>query len=300
MNNGHLDSFLLYIKNEKRFSRHTIISYRNDIRQLLHFLDDVYNSPDLTDLSHQHLRSWMVQLHESGKSARTINRKISSIRSFFNFLKREGHISKNPAARLITPKIGKRLPVFVQEKNLARLFDAFVPEKFEDYRDHLILEVLYNTGMRRSELIGLKDKSINFSRQEVKVLGKGNKERLIPLSDDLLKKINRYLELRNEYFNDKYLLSYLFVTNKGKKLYPKLVYNIAIKFISSVSSIERRSPHTLRHSFATHLMNGGADLNAVKELLGHANLAATQVYTHNSIEKLKEVYRIAHPHASGG
>lgn len=298
MNIEHLESFLSYLKNEKRYSGHTIVSYRNDVRQFIKFLVDVYDGPQLSDLSHQHLRSWMVHLHEDGQSARTINRKISSIRSFFNYLKREGQISKNPAARIITPKIGKRLPNFVQEKNLARLFDAIVPDDFEECRDRLILEVLYNTGMRRSELIELKDSSINISRQEIKVLGKGNKERLIPISRELIRKITRYTDLRNQYFGNNKMSSYLFLTNKGKKLYPKLVYNIAVKYVSTVSSVEQRSPHTLRHSFATHLMNGGADLNAVKELLGHSNLAATQVYTHNSIEKLKEIYSFAHPRAS--
>ncbi len=297
MNENNITSFLSYLKFEKRYSAHTITAYQKDLQQFSDFLIHSYDRPELISISHIHVRSWMVKLLESNIGARSINRKISTLRSFFNFLKREGLIDRNPCLKIITPKIGKKLPHFVQEKNLAKLFDALIPDDFEELRNRLIIELMYCTGMRRSELIGLKDKNLDFAANSIKILGKGNKERVLPLSERIIDKIQRYVQFRQEFHKDRKMDDYLFLTGKGRKLYPKYVYNLVFKYLSTVSSIEKRSPHVLRHSFATHLMNGGANLNAVKELLGHANLSATQIYTHNSIEKLKEIYRFAHPRA---
>jgi integrase/recombinase XerC len=204
-------------------------------------------------------------------------------------------VQKNPTLKIVTPKIAKKLPEFVQEKNMASIFDNILDGEFEDFRNRLIIEFFYSTGIRRIELINISDNDIDRANRVVKVLGKGNKERIIPLSDDFLSKIDKYLSLRDDYFDNELPSETLFVTNKGSKMYPKLVYNIVKSYLSTVTTAEKKSPHILRHTFATHMMNQGADLNAVKELLGHANLAATQIYTHNSIEKLKEVYKKAHP-----
>jgi len=270
-----------------------LTSYKNDINQFDVFIKGQFGSLTLTQVLHIHIRSWMVFLSEKKTTARTINRKISSLRSFYNFLKREGLIQKNPTLKIITPKIGKRLPSFVQEENIEDLFDTIPCLDFEEQRNRFLIELMYSTGIRRSELIGIQDSSFDISNQTLKVLGKGNKERLIPISGRLIDKFDHYRALRDKTLEERE--NFTFLTNKGKKLYPKLVYNIVKAYLSTVTTIDKRSPHTLRHSFATHLMNGGADLNAVKELLGHANLAATQVYTHNSIEKLKEVYKRTHP-----
>ena len=298
MNETLIRQFENYLCHEKRYSDRTVQAYVADLFQFRNFISNQYGEIPVVQVSHMHLRSWMVQLHNDGVSARTINRKISCMRSFFNYLKRERMIERNPCLKLIAPKVSKKLPAFIQENVIHNLFDVIIPDDFSEVRSRLVLEVLYMTGMRRSELIQLKDTDFDLIRMQVKVIGKGNKERLLPFSEGLKKKLLRYLELRNREFKDTHLEGYLFVTDKGMQLYPKWVYNIAVKYLSTVTTSSKKSPHTLRHSFATHLMNGGADLNAVKELLGHANLAATQVYTHNSIEKLKEIYRFAHPKAA--
>lgn len=287
--------FIDYLKLEKRYSKHTITSYLNDINQYRTFLNHFYPDIDLLKCTHMHIRSWMVNLVENQISSRSINRKLSTLRSFYNFLRKSNSEIKNPTLKIVAPKVAKKLPEFVQEKKLELLFDDILEGSFEDLRNRLIIEIFYVTGMRRIELINLVDQDIDESNKVLKVLGKGNKERLLPLSEKLIIKINRYQEAKSEHFGDKLLDDSLFLTDKGKKMYPKLIYNIVKKYLATVTTIDKKSPHVLRHSFATHLMNGGADLNAVKELLGHANLAATQVYTHNSIEKLKAVYQKAHP-----
>lgn len=294
-----LKEFSNYLEFEKRYSKHTLKSYHNDILQFADFMDTQYEGLDTIMISHLHIRSWMVNLVELKISARSINRKVSALRSFFNFLKREAYVEKNPTLKIVTPKIGKRLPSFIQEENIEKLFDTICTGDFEDSRNRTLIELMYLTGIRRIELIDLKDSSIDWSNRTIKVLGKGNKERIIPITNPLIEKIGAYQELRDKEFEIKASNRHLFLTSKGKKMYPKLVYNIVKAYLSTVTTIKKRSPHVLRHSFATHLMNGGADLNAVKELLGHANLAATQVYTHNSIEKLKEIYKKTHPKADG-
>ncbi len=290
-----LIKFLDYLQYEKRYSSHTITSYKNDISQFAFFIAKTYSDAPMKDIGHNHIRSWMVELVGNNISAKSINRKISSLRSFYNYLLKQGVVSKNPTLKIVTPKIPKRLPEFVQEKNIEQVFDNIIDGDFEDFRNRLIIEFFYSTGIRRVELINIKDNDIDTSACSIKVLGKGNKERIIPLSQSLLRRIEKYQELRSAFFEDRQFSDNLFVTAKGAQMYPKFVYNIVKKYLSAVTTSSKRSPHILRHTFATHMMNGGADLNAVKELLGHANLAATQIYTHNSIEKLKEVYKKAHP-----
>ena len=228
---------------------------------------------------------------------RSINRKLSTLKTYFKFLKRRKEIQENPMLKVIAPKVGKRLPVVVKEVELENLFEKInFGEGYAAVRDEMVMEMLYSTGMRRSELINLTPNDLDFFNDQVKVLGKGNKERLIPFARPLADRLKNYLEIRKDEF-ELGATGSLFLTAKGKKMYPKLVYNLVKKYLSQITTVEQRSPHVLRHSFATHLSNNGADLNAIKELLGHSSLAATQVYTHNSIEKLKRVYQQAHPKA---
>lgn len=240
------------------------------------------------------IRSWMVHLKEKGLSSRSVNRKLSALRSWYKFLLRNKRVSQNPLSRIVPPKSGKRLPVYVERPAIDRLlYQIDFPETFEGQTERLVIELLYNTGIRRSELVQLKTNDINWSAANLKVLGKGNKERIIPLSQDILNKLRAYRKEKEKLAE--YDREYLLVTPKGKKVYPQYIYRIVKKWLGLVTTLDKKSPHILRHSFATHLTNNGADLNAVKELLGHASLAATQVYTHNSIERLKAIYDQAHP-----
>ncbi len=289
-----LMSFLQYLKGEKRYSTHTIAAYKTDISQCLQFLKTSFEIEEPSAVRHQFLRSWMVELLEIGIGARSINRKISALRAFFNYLKKQGRVSNNPTSKIIAPKVPKRLPQYLQEKEIDALLDAeaFEPD-FSGQRDRMLLLLLYHTGLRRAELIHLDTRDIDRQRMNIRVLGKGGKERLIPFGPNLLREIDAYLALRYQTFHTN--SGPLCLTNEGNKMTPKIVYSIVKKHLQRVSTISMKSPHALRHSFATHLSNNGAELNAIKELLGHANLAATQVYTHNTIEKLKEIYRLAHP-----
>ncbi|THU32942.1 integrase [Niastella caeni] len=292
-----IQPFLDYLKFEKRYSPHTILAYEEDLRQLFTFLNEQFNmqAPALSEISATFIRSWLASLKESKNSARTINRKISSLKSFFKYYLRTGQLEQSPMTTIISPKTPKRLPVYVEQKDTNTLFQHVeFPDTWEGKTDHLILAIFYNTGMRLSELVNLKESQVNTAANVIKVLGKGNKERVIPVSPALIKEINEYMVLKcsaTELPNRVYLL----VNDKGRKLYTKYVYLAVKKYLSVVTTIDKKSPHVLRHTFATHLTNNGADLNAVKELLGHSSLAATQIYTHNSIEKLKEVYKKAHP-----
>ena len=265
------------------------------MKQFNLYIKAIYSQIEWESVTHIHIRSWMVDLVENKLTAKSINRKVSTLRSFFNFLHRQTIVDSNPTAKVITPKIPKRLPSFILESQIEKLFDTIPLNNFEDTRNRLIIELIYSTGMRRSELIKLKDLDVDSSNKMIKVLGKGSKERYIPLASKMIDKLKAWTTLRNAYFADKPCDDALFLTSKGKVFYPKALYNIVTSYLSTVTTAEKKSPHILRHSFATHLMNKGADLNAVKELLGHSSLAATQVYTHNSIEKLKEVYKKAHP-----
>lgn len=293
-----LQLFTDYLEHERRYSPHTINSYRTDLTQFIVFCQDQYEIEQITAIRHPIVRSWIVTLLEKGISSKSINRKISSLRTFYNFLKRRKLIEMNPMQKIVAPKIPKRLPAFIKEQEIADLFDTLNEDaQYSEFRDRMIVELLYTAGLRRAELISIHLKSISFSDAYLKVLGKGGKERIIPLSEPFLKKLNRLIELRDLQFPESDV-SNLFVTNSGKPIYPKFVYNVVVKLLATVTTSDKKSPHILRHSFATHLTNNGADINAIKELMGHSNLAATQIYTHNSIKKLQDVYKKSHPKAS--
>ncbi|GGG95807.1 tyrosine-type recombinase/integrase [Pedobacter zeae] len=291
-----LESFITYLTHEKRYSQHTVTSYQTDLDQFEEFLKA--SGLDFSEVKHTHLRSYLVELMEEGHSENTVNRKISALRSFYKFLHRSGKIDQNPSALIKAPKIPKRLPVFVEAQKMDHLLDSahYFDESFPSVRDHLVIELLFGTGMRLTELLQLKDSDIDVYSGTIKVLGKRNKERIIPVNKQLINQVNNYIELKKiQNFNNN--LRILIVTNTGAAGYPKLIYRIVTSYLNYISTNEKKSPHVLRHSYATSLLNAGADLNAIKELLGHASLAATQVYTHNSIERLKTIYKQAHPKA---
>ncbi|MBS0011476.1 MAG: tyrosine-type recombinase/integrase [Bacteroidales bacterium] len=292
------ESFLDYLRFEKHYSQHTVRSYKNDIGQFFLFIDMHKGSDRPDDISQADVRSWMVHMLDSGYSAVSVHRKISSLRAFFRFNMREGALQANPVENIILPKRRKRLPVFVEEASLDRLLDTYdFGEGYSGVRDHTIIEILYTTGMRKAELIGLRIDDVDLESSTLRVLGKRNKQRIIPLLDSFCLNLEKYIGIRNENFPG-HGADWLFLTDRGKKLYDKFVYNTVKRYLNMVSTIEKKSPHVLRHTFATHMLNHGADLNSVKEMLGHANLSATQVYTHNTFEKLKQVYKQAHPRAN--
>lgn len=290
-------SFLDYLKFEKRYSVHTLVSYEGDLRDFFDFLELTYGPTALPDITYTMIRSWLAGLKENGLSSKSINRKISSLKSFFKYHLRLGAIRQAPTANVISPKVKKRLPVFVKESETEALMKTVstVSEDWKSLNGKLIILLFYATGMRLSELIGLKESQLDAARGQVKVLGKGNKERIIPVSPSLLRDLLGYQQLKRKEFETP--ADTLLVTEKGKKLYPKYAYLLVRAHLETAGTLDKKSPHVLRHTFATHLMNNGADLNAVKELLGHASLAATQVYTHNTIDKLKDIHRKAHPKA---
>lgn len=292
-----IKSFINYIKYEKRYSENTVISYLNDISQFYKFLEDNYSLKDINLVTHFMLRSWVVSLMKNKMSPKSVNRKISSIRMFFLFLKRENKIENNPTKKIIAPKIGKTLPKFIRKSEIDNLLDNVLkPVAYPEFRDKLIINLLYNTGMRKNEMINLHDKDIDFINKTILVTGKGNKQRIIPVTDSLLIEIEEFINKRNIFFEGS-IKDFLFLTDKGNKLYPKFVYNVVFKNLSMVSSSDKRSPHVLRHSIATHLSDENVEINALKALLGHSSLSSTQIYTHNSIEKLKKAYVEAHPKA---
>ena len=290
----NIELFISYLSKEKRYSKHTINAYKKDISQFHSFLSSQMDDIAMDEIRNIHIRSWIVELVEDGIANRSINRKIVALRNFFKFLKKSNPILTNPCDKIQALKTPKRLPNFIQEKDLRNTFEIMVQDETDPFqwRDYLIIELLYNTGIRRSELIELKKQDISFSRNVMRVLGKGNKERLVPVSDIMKDDLRKYLSILEENQN---ISEYIFLNKNNKKLYPKAVYNVVNKYLSLLTTNEKKSPHVLRHSFATHLMNRGAELNAVKEILGHASLAATQIYTHNSIEELKSIYKKAHP-----
>lgn len=290
-----IQPYIDYLKFEKRYSIHTITAYQADLHEFKEFVKIQYGDLDLTSVNHGLVRSWLAQLKEKGLTAKSLNRKISTLKSFFKFYLKNGVINISPMTKVISPKIGKRLPVFVKEEETQSLLNSLnsSTENWRSLNARMIITILYATGLRLSELINLKEKQVDFSRLQIKVLGKGNKERIIPVSDKLINSIKEYKQLKRKEFE--VYEDFLLVSEKGKKLYPKYAYLIVNQYLSKTSTLDKKSPHILRHSFATHLMNNGADLNAVKELLGHSSLAATQVYTHNTIEKLKDIHKKAHP-----
>ena len=300
------DRFVAFIQFEKRYSPHTVTAYRNDLDQFYSYLDLQFGISEIREVTHPMIRSWVVHEIEKGLTPRSINRKLTTLKSFYKFLLREGLVDENPMRKVISPKNSKRLPVFMEKEHIRLLLDDLkFDEGFPGLRDRLIIEMFYATGIRLSELVKMKETDLDFHHCNVKVLGKRNKERLIPFSNKIRDLLQFYLEERSEFIrkmsisNRKFTKDsfYLFLTNSGRSIYPKMVYRVVNRYLSLVTTLKKRSPHVLRHSFATHLLNNGAELNAVKELLGHANLSATQVYTHNTIEKLKKVYKQAHPKA---
>ena len=289
--------FLNFLKFEKRFSEHTIISYQTDLTAFFDFLQLTYGGLPLEKITHTYVRSWLAHLKDSKMTGKSINRKISTLRSFFKYEMKRGHLQQTPMTKVNAPKNEKRLPAFIAKKDVDTLFNHVeFSDDWKGKNDRLLFLIFYNTGIRLSELINLKEDSIDFYSLSIKVLGKGNKERIIPISNDLAKEIKAYLLLKKQY-EIKQSHTSLLVTEKGKRLTPRGIYSTVKYYLGLVSSIEKKSPHILRHSFATHLTNNGADLNAIKELLGHSSLASTQVYTHNTIEKLKNIYKQAHPKA---
>jgi integrase/recombinase XerC len=293
-----ITSFLGYLQFEKRYSSHTLIAYEEDLQQFFTYLHEQFSMPEpaLNDIAPAFIRSWLASLKEAKNSAKTINRKISSLKSFFKYHLRTGQLEQSPMTTIVSPKIPRRLPVYVEQKDTHTLFQHVeFPDDWSGKTDRLILLIFYNTGMRLSELVNLKENQVNAAANTIKVLGKGNKERVIPVSPALIKEINEYMTLKNTLTSPDRV--YLLVNEKGRKLYAKYLYYAVKKYLSLVTTIDKKSPHVLRHTFATHLTNNGADLNAVKELLGHSSLAATQIYTHNTIEKLKDIYKKAHPKA---
>ena len=293
-----IEKFIKYIQFEKRFSQNTIIAYTKDLSQFSTYILSVYQIREIEKSDFQVIRSWIVYLVGESVSSVTINRKLSALKSFFRYLLKEGVIRENPMLKIIAPKSNKRLPEFVGKDNMESLFrDIEFDEGFAGSRDKLIIEMLYFTGMRLSELINLKDTDIDIHSQRIKVLGKRNNERIIPFSLVLQNSIESYIKIREKDIIHVEQNPYFFVTQKGNKLYEKLVYRTVNSYLGKVSTLRKKSPHVLRHTFATHMLNNGADLNAIKELLGHANLAATQIYTHNTIDQLKSIYKQAHPRA---
>ena len=287
----YLEEFFGYIKSEKRFSDHTIISYTTDLNQFSKFLKDEYDILDQSKASFKIIRNWVSILVESGLKSNSVNRKISTLKTFYKFLCMYNYSNSNPTLKLLSPKSSKRIPVFVEKENMNNLFDSnFFDNSFCGRRDKLIIELFYFTGIRLSELINIKISDLDFVNSQIKVLGKRNKERLIPITYNVLNTLSDFINMFN-------LKNFLFSDENGKKLYSKKVYRIVNKYLAKISTIHKRSPHVLRHTFATQMLNNGADINAIKEILGHANLSATQIYTHNSIRKLKNVHKQAHPKA---
>jgi len=290
--------FTQYLQSERRFSPNTVKAYVDDIEQFISFLGIELEAFDPSSVDHKQVRRWVVFLLEQKIAARSVARKVSALRHFYRYLMREGRVASNPVSHLTAPKVQKKLPVFLDEETINRLLDSYlqVDDTFPSIRKKMMVELLYTTGMRRGELVALSISQIDFIQQQLRVIGKGDKERIIPVPPHLLQMLRLYLEARNKVVAepDHQLV---FVTNEGKPIYPKLVYNEIHEALTLVSTMSKLSPHVLRHSFATHLLNRGADLIGIKELLGHANLGATQIYTHISFKKLKVIYNQAHPRA---
>lgn len=290
--------FLDYLQKIKRYSKHTLESYSNDLEQFSLYLSEELGVEDVAQATHRDIRSWIVSLSEREMSPRSINRKITTLKTFYKYLKAEGKITQSPMAKVVALKTKKQVPLFLSKEAAKNLFDDVEYEEgFAGLRDKTILELLYATGIRRAELINMRVTDVNIYNSEIKVLGKRNKERVIPISAGMVNLLKEYIQERDKQELQPGSGDILFIDNKGKKVYDKFVYNLAKKYLSVITTMQKKSPHILRHTFATHMLENGADLNAIKELLGHANLSATQVYTHSTIEKLKTIYKQAHPRA---
>lgn len=291
------ESFLQYLQIEKRYSVHTVRSYLNDLDQFFLFLTAQGQSSDPLPVTSHDIRAWVVSMLDNNYSAVSVHRKISCLRVFYRYLRKEGIVKGDPLEKVSLPKRKKSLPVFVEEGALDNLLDSYTfGDDFAGIRNRTIIEMLYLTGMRRAELIGLRNNDVDLEDGSLKVTGKRNKQRIIPVVKSFAERLKEYMTVRDgkvESAND----GWFFVTDSGNKLYDKYVYNTVNRYLAMVTTIEKKSPHILRHTFATHMLNRGADLNSIKELLGHANLSATQIYTHNTFEKLKNIYKQAHPRA---
>ncbi len=292
------DAFIQYLAFEKRCSAHTITAYKNDLRQFSFYANSTYDISDLRNVNYQVIRSWLAQLIQSGTSPRSANRKLSTLKSYFRFMITRGYIEENPVNKVIAPKISKKLPVFVEKEKMDKLLGAIAVESdFNSVLSRFVVEILYSTGMRVAELIALKHKDIDITSMSLLVTGKRNKQRIIPFGNHLRDAISEFTLAKEKQFGQVQANDFLITTLKGKKAYPKLIYNIVTQSLQLITTQNKKSPHVLRHTFATSLLNNGADLNAIKELLGHSNLAATQVYTHNTIDRIKHIYQQAHPKA---
>ena len=289
--------FINYLRYEKRYSKHTITAYKKDLAQFRDFVLTHYDTLLIQEVKRIHVRTWLADLSEQNISSRSIHRKISTLNSFYKFLNRQGVIETSPMINIIKPKAEKRLPSFVRQDKIDKVLRVASDDKkaktITELNRQLIIEIFYQTGIRRSEMLGLTLQNTDLNNNEIKVLGKGNKERIIPIDGKLVGLIKEYLDIRKELTNSDH--GKLLILPNGKPLYPKYIYNVVNEVLKSSTTLKKNSPHILRHTFATHLLNEGADINAIKELLGHSSLAATQVYTHNSIEKLKNVHKKAHP-----
>lgn len=291
-----INSFLDYLSLEKKYSVHTVTAYRNDLISFRDFIETEFNQDNLLEVHYPQIRSWIVSLVDLKISNRTINRKVSSLKSFYKFLQKTKQIESNPLVKHKALKVAKKVQVpFTSNEINEVLNNISLENDFVSVRNKLIVELFYSTGIRRAELINIKEQNVSYSDRTIKVLGKRNKERFVPLLESVLETLNIYRDLKKEYSKG---LEELFITEKGNKIYETLVYRIINSYFSRVSSKVKKSPHILRHSFATHLLNEGADLNSVKELLGHSSLASTQVYTHNSLDAIKKVYNQAHPRSN--
>ncbi|HUX55526.1 MAG TPA: tyrosine-type recombinase/integrase [Bacteroidales bacterium] len=294
---SHKEWFSQYLQTEKRYSPHTVRSYLTDLDQFYSFLSSQGLSDDAVSATSHDIRAWIVNMLDNNISPVSVHRKISCLRVFYRYLRKQGFVINDPLQKVVLPKRKKSLPVFVEEVALNKLLDDYnFGDDLAGIRNRTIIEMLYFTGMRRSELIGLRNLDVDLKEEAIKVTGKRNKQRIIPLVKSFVKRLEEYIKIRDEFIdagND----GWFFITDKGNKLYDKYVYNTVTNYLGIVTTIEKKSPHILRHTFATHMLNHGADLNSIKELLGHANLSATQVYTHNTFEKLKKIYKQAHPRA---
>ena len=297
------DKYLDYLRFEKRYSAHTLLAYHTDLDDFTKFLSLQYSVTDLLQADHMLIRSWLISLIDRKISSRSITRKLSTLKSFYKYCLKQGLLKTNPMLKVVAPRVSKHLPVFLTRDNLDTLLHTVEFEPgYAGSRDKMILTLFYATGIRRDELVHIEIQDLDLDAGTLKVLGKRNKERIVPVGENVISLLKEYLIIRNTFLSEIMPVSEnnthtLFVTSKGLAVYPRLIYNIVHKYLSLVASNSKLSPHVLRHSFATHMLDDGADLNAIKEILGHSSLAATQVYTHNTIEKLKSIYKQAHPRA---
>lgn len=294
----HIDNFRQYLASEKRYSPHTVTAYDKDLQQFFEFLNNNYNTQEITKIEPLMIRAWIMELIDNDYSGKTVNRKLSALKTFYRYLRNNNILQLNPMLKILPPKTNKTLPEFVSIEQMDLLLDDVAFETgFEGRRNRLIIELFYFTGIRLAELVGLTNQDVDLKKNQIKVLGKRNKERIIPFGNTLGQSIKEYISERDMMIGMTGSDDAFFLTEKGLKIYKKLVYRVVNSYLSKVSTLKKKSPHILRHTFATHMLNNGADLNAIKELLGHANLSATQVYTHNTIDKLKSIYNQAHPRA---